>query len=110
MSNETLDVLAKCHRLGNTSEKIGDFDFEPVSTSINYRIISNINANLSDNPPICCVFNDCKPCCREDSCRNDPKSFPVVFVHGHSFAKDNSPEFSLDSFNKIQSKLQEDGY
>ncbi|MBI2558385.1 alpha/beta hydrolase [Candidatus Woesearchaeota archaeon] len=99
----------KCSKLDIRSG-IADYSFENVSPNIEYSIISGIDSNLSDNPPICCVFNDCKPCCRDDSCRNDPKTFPIIFLHGHSFAKDNSPEFSLDSFNKLQAKLQEDGY
>ncbi len=108
-SDETLALLNKCSKL-NPKEKIEVFDFEPISTNITYKIISKIDTNLSDNPPICCVFNECKPCCRDESCKNDPKTFPIIFLHGHSLAKDNSPEFSLDSFNKLQSKLQEDGY
>ena len=110
LSDGALNLLSKCHRLEKPAGKIEDFDFGPISTNMTYRIISRIDTNLSDNPPICCVFNDCRPCCRDDSCKNDPKTFPIIFLHGHSFAKDNSPEFSLDSFNKLQSKLQEDGY
>ena len=110
LSVPALNALAKCSKLNRAAEKIGSFDFRPVSANISYKIVSSMNTNLSDNPPICCVFNDCKPCCSEDSCKNDQKRFPVVFIHGHSFARDNSPEFSLDSFDKLQSKLQEDGY
>ena len=109
ISDETLALLNKCSKL-KPKEKIEVFDFRPISTNISYKIVSKIDTNLSDNPPICCVFNECKPCCNDESCRNDPKTFPTIFLHGHSFAKDNSPEFSLDSFNKLQSKLQEDGY
>ncbi len=110
ISNQTYQLAKKCAKLNETAEKIGDFDFAPVSTNITHKIIENIDTSLSENPPICCVFNDCKPCCRDDSCKNDPKTFPIIFLHGHSFAKDNSPEFSLDAFNKLQARLQEDGY
>lgn len=110
LSDKTLQLLDKCSHLNDPTGKIGKFNFEPIIPNITYKIISRMETNLSDNPPICCVFNDCKPCCRDNSCSNDPKTFPVIFLHGHSFAKDNSPEFSLDSFNNIQSKLQEDGY
>lgn len=106
---ETTSFLSKCLKFG-PSEKINRFNFEPISKNITYKIASKINTNLSDNPPICCVFNECKPCCRDDSCKNDPKTFPIIFLHGHSLAKYNSPEFSLDAFNKLQTKLQEDGY
>ena len=110
LSEKTLGILEKCAELGKKTSKIGRFIFEPVSTDINYTITARIDTNLSDNFPVCCVFNDCKPCCNDDSCKNDPRAFPVIFLHGHSLAKSNSPEFSLDAFNKLQSKLQDDGY
>ena len=108
--DSTLKLLNKCSKLDMQKIGIIYFNFLPVSTNITFKIISKIETNLSENPPICCVFNDCKPCCRDASCTNDPKTFPVIFLHGHSLVKENSPEFSLDSFNKLQSKLQEDGY
>ena len=110
MLDATLNLLDKCSKLDKSTVKISNFNFETISANISYNIVSKVDTNLSDNPPVCCIFNECKPCCRYESCRNDPKTFPVIFLHGHSFAKDNSPEFSLDSFNKLQSKLQEDGY
>lgn len=110
LSSGSLRLLDECQKLDEEKEKIGNFDFNPVSTNITYDIVPSAEANLSDNPPICCVFNDCRPCCRDESCKNDPKTFPVIFLHGHSFSKDNSPEYSLDAFNKLQTKLQEDGY
>ncbi len=109
ISEEVLPLINECSRLNSTRE-IKNLSFDTVSAEINYSIISRVESNLSDNPPICCVFNSCRSCCRDDSCRNDPKTFPVILLHGHSFAKDNSPEFSLDSFNKLQARLQEDGY
>ncbi|MBI2657712.1 alpha/beta fold hydrolase [Candidatus Woesearchaeota archaeon] len=109
-SEETKALLEKCSGLGKIPSKIGKFNFEPVSLDINYTIVPRIDTNLSDNFPVCCVFNDCRPCCRSNSCRNDPKTFPAIFLHGHSLASGNSPEFSLDAFNKLQSRLQDDGY
>ncbi|MEK6891637.1 MAG: alpha/beta fold hydrolase [Nanoarchaeota archaeon] len=110
LSEQSNDFLGICSEFENAAQKTESFDFTLISTNITYNIVQNIDTILSDNPPICCVFNDCKPCCRDDSCKNDPKTFPVIFVHGHSFYKDNSPEYSLDAFNKLQSKLEEDGY
>jgi uncharacterized alpha/beta hydrolase family protein len=71
---------------------------------------SRIKIELTPNYPVCCVFNECKRCCTREECKNDPLLYPVLFLHGHSFNKDNSPDFSLDVFNKIQAQLQEDGY
>ena len=110
LSKQSNDFLIKCSEFENVSNIAQFFDFSQVSANITYNLIQNIDTVLSDNPPICCVFNDCSPCCRDDSCKNDPKTFPVIFLHGHSFYKDNSPEYSLDAFNKLQSKLDEDGY
>ena len=110
LTGQAYESVSKCSKLGYQIKKVGNFNFKEISTDIWYNITSKIETNLSDNPSICCVFNDCRPCCRDDSCKNDPKTFPVIFLHGHSFAKDNSPEFSLDAFNSLQSKLQADGY
>ena len=107
---KTSELLSECSKLDKRKIEIKDFNFAPISKNPTYNITSRIDTNLSENPPICCAFNDCKPCCRDTSCTNDPKTFPVIFLHGHSLVKENSPEFSLDSFNKLQSKLQEDGY
>ncbi|MBI4017190.1 MAG: alpha/beta fold hydrolase, partial [Candidatus Aenigmarchaeota archaeon] len=109
LPDEAMQLLGKCQKLYE-GIKITKFNFGQVSANITYKIVSKIDINLSDNPPICCIFNECKPCCSAESCKNDPKTFPVIFLHGHSLAKGNSPEFSLDSFNKLQSKLQDDGY
>ncbi|HLC62337.1 MAG TPA: alpha/beta fold hydrolase [Candidatus Nanoarchaeia archaeon] len=110
LSSQSDNFLNTCSKFENAGQIPQSFDFTPVSTNITYKIVQNVDTTLSDNPPVCCVFNDCKPCCNDVSCRSDPKTFPVIFVHGHAFSKDNSPEYSLDAFNKMQSKLEEDGY
>jgi len=74
----------------------------------NFR--SRIDIKLTENYPICCVFGVCKRCCTQEECRQDPALYPILFLHGHTLRKDNNPDFSLDAFNKIQAKLQEEGY
>ena len=71
---------------------------------------SRIKMELTPNYPVCCVFGECKRCCTQEECKSDPSLYPILFLHGHSLDKDNSPDFSLDAFNKIQARLQEDGY
>jgi len=71
---------------------------------------SRIEIELTPNYPVCCVFGECRRCCTQEECKSDPLLYPVLFLHGHSLNKDNSPDFSLDAFNKIQASLQEDGY
>jgi pimeloyl-ACP methyl ester carboxylesterase len=75
-----------------------------------YEANSTINAVLSDNPPICCVFGNCKPCCTTQECASNPATFPIIFLHGHAFAKGSSAAYSLDAFTSIQAALEEEGY
>ena len=67
---------------------------------------TNISFGLSDPKPECCVSGECNSCCEDCS----DKNYPVVFLHGHSVNEKVDVDYSLDSFNDIQSKLEEDGY
>lgn len=58
----------------------------------------------------CCVFGVCSKCCEGDECKNDESSFPTIFLHGHSFQKTNSPEYSLDAFDGIRRALVNEGF
>ena len=58
----------------------------------------------------CCSFDICGKCCEGNECRKDSNSYPVIFIHGHSFFGTSSPEYSLDAFNKIQYSLFENKY
>ncbi|MDD5177892.1 MAG: alpha/beta fold hydrolase [Candidatus Nanoarchaeia archaeon] len=76
----------------------------------NETIVSDIKTKLSENPPLCCVFGECNPCCNDLSCKEDKSLFPIIFVHGHAVNKQSSPEQELNSFNEIQYKFSEEGY
>lgn len=69
-----------------------------------------INIELKEHFPICCIFNDCKKCCSDNECLSDESLYPVLFLHGHAFNSDNSPDYSLDAFNKLVAELEKDGY
>ena len=56
--------------------------------------------------PKCCVLGSCSSCCVEKSCGK----YPLLFIHGHAFNKDLSAEYSLNAFNALQTKLEEEGY
>lgn len=58
----------------------------------------------------CCVFGSCGKCCEGDECANDVKSYPVIFIHGHSFFAGDSPKYSLAAFNAIKDSLYDSGY
>lgn len=83
---------------------------EAVKDAERGNFTSRINIELTPNYPVCCVFGECKRCCTQEECKSDPLLYPALILHGHSFNKDNSPEFSLDAFNKILSSLQIEGY
>jgi len=100
-----------CNKLGKSSfPELHNFTLEPVPTEFTFEIVSKIDIKLSDNPPICCVFGECNTCCNDDSCKFDPDTFPIMFLHGHSVLRGSSVEYSLDAYNKIQHRLQDDGY
>ena len=95
----------------NLAEHYGnETQVKAVNDVENKNFTSRISIELTPNYPVCCVFGECKRCCTQEECKSDPSLYPVLILHGHSFNKDNSPEFSLDAFNKIQSKLQQEGY
>jgi len=56
--------------------------------------------------PACCVDGLCTACCEDCS----DSFLPVMFIHGHAFNKGTLADFSLDAFNSLQEKLEEDGY
>jgi uncharacterized alpha/beta hydrolase family protein len=63
--------------------------------------------NIEDSPFICCLYGQCEKCC-DETCSN--KNYPILFLHGHSFNKDTSADYSLDAFRGIKEKLEEEGY
>lgn len=69
-----------------------------------------IEIELLEPVYICCVFGICNVCCTNESCLNDSKSYPIIFLHGHPFNEAHSPEYSLNIFNQLQSKLSEEGF
>lgn len=95
----------------NISEHYGGkITLDKASDAEEKNFTSRVDIRLTENYPVCCVFGECKRCCTSDECRKDESLYPVLFLHGHALNSDNSPDYSLDAFNKIQAKLQEDGY
>src|SRR3989344_5711395 len=84
-----------------------NYSYNDKNTSINFN--SSVSINIKIKEPICCVFGSCKVCCTINTCKNDPSLYPILFVHGHAFNKKTSPEVSLNSFTKMQNRLQEEG-
>ena len=65
-----------------------------------------INIAFDEPVPQCCAFGKCENCCIDCADEN----YPVVFLHGHAVNKDVLAEYSLEGFNEIQEKLEEEGY
>ena len=92
---------------GHYGERI---DLDKASDAEAKNFTSRVGIKLTENYPVCCVFGQCRSCCTSGECGKDESLYPVLFLHGHALNSDNSPDYSLDAFNKIQAKLQEDGY
>ena len=90
-------------------------DLEVVNVTfneVNLKEQQNISLGINFDEPkkLCCALNRCSICCDNENCKNDLKYTPIVFIHGHAFNKDVSTEYSLNAFNLLQSKLEQDGY
>lgn len=97
-----------CPVVNVSIEEIDRVELPLIEVEESVPVLSSIV--FSEPLPQCCVFGECRACCVNEGCRNDPTTFPVVFLHGHSVNKDVSAEYSLEGFNKIQKKLEEDGF
>ena len=66
-----------------------------------------VNFDFSISPQ-CCLFGKCEECCFGDKCRDN--NYPIIFLHGHQIIKQESPEYSLESLNSMQEKIESDYY
>lgn len=57
----------------------------------------------------CCAFGECTPCCKGDLCRTNPKTYPIVFVHGHAPFVLYTLDYSINSFSDFQERLDNSG-
>jgi len=81
-----------------------------ISEFANISTLDTVSNELTENPPLCCVYKECLPCCKKEECKEDPSLYPTVLIHGHSLLKKTAPDPLLDLFDTIQYQLQEDGY
>lgn len=89
----------------------GDFptNFSVLNISLENLSISYPNANTTFNissSPVCCAFGECSACFM----KNSSMDYPVILLHGHSFNEKVSAVASLEVFNSLQEKLENDGY
>ena len=89
---------------GNTKTNISiKFNLTKIELLPNSNNLTVQNFTLTNAPPKCCVYNNCK------TCGKTPGNYPVIFIHGHDFNKDISAEYSLNAFQDIQNKLDSEG-
>ena len=67
---------------------------------------TQIELIFKEPAPTCCLFGKCEACCTNCSSAN----YPVILLHGHAFNKKISAEYSLETFQEIQGRLEKDGY
>jgi len=101
-------VPQSCNIINFTHEEIEPADIDKIQ--INNSIHVPLNIEFKEPVPQCCVFGNCSDCCVTSECRNNPKNFPVIFLHGHAISKETSAQYSLEGFNKIQDHLEKDSY
>ena len=68
---------------------------------------TNESFMLESNSPQCCLYNECEACCFENCIDNN---YPVLFIHGHMFDKNNAPGQVMDDFSRIQIKMLEEDF
>lgn len=81
-----------------------DMQLATPAPSIKHTPPSHTAVQLADPSPQCCALGACNPCCT--NCSHEV----IVFLHGHAFNKETSAEYSLDGFNKLQARMEADGY
>ncbi len=108
-------VKKNCRRQNRTANVSAAAYQQPRYTAELERVSTNVpqvsagagaDTTLAVPAPQCCVFNACDACHDKGSL----EAVPVIFVHGHVFNKENTPEFSMGSFAKMQQRLEEEGY
>ncbi|MFH1682221.1 MAG: hypothetical protein ABIA37_00340 [Candidatus Woesearchaeota archaeon] len=98
----------ECQMTPATLSFLAPVSSEPIELEINLSAVQGLDFNLPTAR--CCVFEDCADCCATAACESDPQLYPVLFLHGHALSQGTSAEFSLEGFNAIQKKLEEDGF
>jgi pimeloyl-ACP methyl ester carboxylesterase len=88
-----------------TLSDVADFNVENIV--IGDVVLASVDVSFAEPESQCCVFGECRSCCYGGACSDE--NYPVLFVHGHAFNDAVSAEYSLDAFNGLQNKLEEEG-
>lgn len=82
--------------------------YNSLLINLNFSI-SEQNQTLREPNSKCCLFNKCDSCC-DETCYNNPKKYPIMFIHGHDFSSSISPEYNLNIFEEMQRAIEDKGY
>ncbi len=115
LSKFYLEYCYENNSLNSSKFELSNHSFLNLSSNIVYdENISNSNfkfdLEIAQNLPQCCVGGICTNCCVDNTCKDDPRTYPVLLIHGHSFIKSSPAEPSINAFDKITYKLIEDGF
>jgi len=97
------EACSNFYYLNETINKI-----EKIKTTETKQI--NFSILLPEQTDICCVYNKCNPCCKGENCYNDNSTYSIIFIHGHDLNSNIPADYSLDVFNKIIGKLEQENY
>jgi hypothetical protein len=92
----------------NDYPSILDYDF-----SINNITLKQVNYTkqnitlLQELKEICCFNSICEKCYPKNKTK---ENYPILFIHGHSFNKQDTPEFSMNSLNELMTALEDLGF
>jgi len=78
----------------------------PGKINLTGILASEIGVEFKNTERQCCLFGKCSVCCKNCS----DKNYPVILLHGHAFNRIISAEYSLEDFQEIQSKLENEGF
>lgn len=104
VSNISLPLLANEE---NESNILNELIYQ-VPSKLQIINIQPIQIGIIFKEPLsrCCLFGKCDACC--ENCPDN--NYPVLFIHGHSFNQGISAEYSLETFQEMQQRLEEDSY
>ncbi len=95
------------------TECINDTTYNKINPKLQLQlnkspiVLNNVTEIFQTNPAMCCFEENCSSCCTKNTCQN--KISPIIFIHGHSFNKALSAEYSTQAFELIQQKLETEG-
>ncbi len=66
--------------------------------------VNSSEYKLKEIKPVCCAYNTCRICIENATSTKNP----LLLIHGHSFYKKHTPDYSTNIFSSMQNKLEED--